>query len=97
MEHNTHEDLIKQESEIRKKTIEETPEIGWFKELYEDFQKIISVILIQRRENELSENPPLYYLNITSTLKIIYASNSILNVISRGYYGIGMNLLIFRL
>jgi hypothetical protein len=43
-EHNTYEDLIKQESSILRKTKKESPEIGWYKEIYEDIQKIIIII-----------------------------------------------------
>ena len=93
MEYNTYEDLINQETQIIKKTIDESPEIGWFKQFYEDIQKIIFQIPYKRRNNELLENPAIYYLILTSTLKIIYISNSILRLISRGYYGQGMNLL----
>lgn len=93
MEYNTYEDLLKQESEINKNTIEESPEIGWFNHFYEDLQKIITIIPHKRREGELSTNPAIFYLLITSTLKIIYASNSILHLISRGYYAQGMVLL----
>lgn len=93
MEYNTYEDLLKQEFEINKNTIEENPEIGWFNHFYEDFQKIITIIPYKRREEELPTNPAIFYLLITSTLKIIYTSNSILHLISRGYYAQGMNLL----
>ena len=93
MEYNKYEDLIKKESAIIRKTIRESPEIGWYKVLYEEIQKILSIIPYKRRENELPANPALYYLNVTSTLKIIYTSNSIVHLILRGYYGLGMNLL----
>ena len=48
---------------------------------------------MKRRNDELPENPAIFYLILTSTLKIVYLSNSILHLISRGYYGQGMNLL----
>jgi len=93
MEYNKYVDLKNIEDEIFEKTITENPEIGWFKEFYEDFQKIINIIPFERRKKELPENPAVYYLNITSTLKIIYTSVSILHLISKGYYGQSMNLL----
>jgi len=93
MEYNTYEDLLKQESEIYKNTIEESPEIGWYILFYEALQKIITIIPNKRGEDELPKNPAIYYLNITSTLKIIYTSNSILHLISKSYYAQGMILL----
>jgi len=93
MEYNKYVDLEKVEDEIFKKTMTDAPEIGWFKEFYEDFQKIINIIPFERRKNESPENPAIYYLNITSTLKIIYTSISILHLSSKGYYGQSMNLL----
>jgi len=93
MEFNTYSDLLKQESKVYEETIKESPEIGWFKEFYQDIQRIMYLIPNKRRNDELPENPPIFYLILTSTLQIVYLSNSILHLISRGYYGQGMNLL----
>ena len=43
MEYNKYVDLEKIEDEIFEKTMTEALEIGWFKEFYEDFQKIINI------------------------------------------------------
>jgi len=93
MEYNKYDDLVTQESLVNKKTIEEFPEIGWFKQFYEDLQKIIILIPDVRREDELRENPAIFYLNKITTLQLVYNSTSILHLISRGYYGQSMILL----
>jgi len=59
MEYNTYEDLLKQESEINKNTIEESPEIGWYIQFYEacaredDVKALPSIERWARRESGL--------------------------------------------
>ena len=60
MKYNTQVDLRKQESDIFKKTINESPEIGWFYEFYKSLQKIKFIIPKKRKKGELKENPAVF-------------------------------------
>ncbi len=93
MKYNTKEELEKRESDIFKKTDDISPEIGWFYEFYEILQQIFFIIPEKRGENELIENPPIYLLQMVTILRIIHTSNSIIKLISIGYYHEGMILL----
>ena len=93
MSYNTRNDLQKHESDVLKRTKEESPEIGWYYEFYKGLQQIISIIPKERNNEELPENPAIFLLLMTTSLKIMQTSNSILNLISKGYYHQGMILL----
>ena len=93
MKYDTPTELKKQESDIFTKTNNESPEIGWFFEFYKILLQILSIIPKKRDEGELPENTAIYFLVVKTSLQIIHTSNSILNLISKGYYHQGMILL----
>jgi len=93
MKYNTPDDLKEQESKTMTETLKESPEIFWFNEFYIILQKILFLIPKKREKEELDVNPAIFFLLMWTTLKIVHTSNSIMNLIYRGYYHQGMILL----
>ena len=93
MKYNTPDDLQEQESKILEKTLSESPEIMWFNEFFIILEKILFLIPKKREKEVLDVNPAMFFLLVWTTLKILHTSNSIMNLIYRGYYHQGMILL----
>lgn len=93
MTNYTFNDLQVAEEKVMHETKENFPEIDYYKTLYHEFLKILSVDALKEYNNKNKKKPPEKYLIRTHTLKAIYTSNSILILSSRGYYGQSYGLL----
>ncbi|MCW4048642.1 MAG: hypothetical protein NWE89_02790 [Candidatus Bathyarchaeota archaeon] len=93
MKNYTFNDLLVAEKNVLNETKKNFPEIGYYKTLYNEFQKIFSIDTLKEYTNKSKKKPPEKYLIRTHTLKAVYSSNSILNLSLRGYYGQSYSLL----
>ena len=93
MTNYTFDDLQAAEKKVMHETKENFPEMDYYKTLFHEFQKILSVDALKEYNNNNKKKPPEKYLMRTHTLKAVYTSNSILILSSRGYYGQSYSLL----
>lgn len=89
----TFNDLLVAEKKVLNETKKIFPEIGYYKTLFNEFQKIFSIDTVWEYPNDDQKKPPEKYLIRTHALKAVFTSNSILNLSLRGYYGQSYGLL----
>ncbi len=83
--------LKKEENAIFADTIKEFPEMGWYRELYTDFQEIINLEGLLSDDDK--EIPSVKSLILATTCKLLHTSRAIILLSSHGYYRESLMLL----